>query len=98
MPPISLKDLAYFLKSCPFAGSTFSNLNRVLEEAWLERVNPRALEGTVLWGKRFLRIVENNAFLQPSETLGGISVVMQSMGPLCIYVGLIISSVLVRFS
>lgn len=52
MPSISLKDLAYFLNSCPFVGSTFSNLNRVLKEAWLEKVNPRALEGTVLWGKR----------------------------------------------
>lgn len=43
-------------------------------------------------------MMENEAFLHPSEVLGGIAMVMQSVGPLSIYVGLFISPVLVRFS
>ena len=71
----------------------------MLEKSWQERVNPRALEGIGLWGKQgFQPMMENEAFLQPSEVLGGIAMVMWSVGPLAIHVGLFISPVLRRFS
>ena len=62
-------------------------------EKWLRELSP------LLWGKQgFQPMMENEAFLQPSEVLGGIAMVMWSVGPLAIHVGLFISPVLRRFS